>query len=407
MDLRRRRSVFVFAFYVIHLVAGTLLILRMARRAFPDCPRVRRSRRAGVRLREPDPFIIATPGGYQAAIIGGQAFLLAGLVCAVDAAWAATTGPAPRRLMLAAGCLWGLGIATRVTIALPLPIIILLTAFLIGRSDRAGSLWLQRLRAAIWLGAPVAVFVGALLIYNRARFDSFFEFGTGYQMTYLSFRSSLINLLPNLYSYFFRPMVMSCRFPFLTAPFGLGAQAYPKGFPIPSDYLIDEPVAGLALSTPWIWFVPVAGVFAVRAVASALRSRPAAGALEPRAQTSLLFVVSLAVIPAVTPLPFIAIYTTTIRYLVEFCSGLLLVATWGPGRCTWPCATGPGRAEPSPPRSSAWASRRSSSASLGVTGYNDMFKQHNPQLFERMVRAFSMSGRATSHAGSAWRSAPE
>ena len=29
---------------------------------------------------------------------------------------------------------------------------------------------------------------------------------------------------------------------------------------------------------------------------------------------------------------------------------------------------------------------------LGVTGYNEMFRRHNPPLFERMVRGFSLCG---------------
>jgi hypothetical protein len=137
----------------------------------------------------------------------------------------------------------------------------------------------------------------------------------------------------------------------------------------------------------------VAAVFVVRAVASGLRARPAAGALDPRAQTSLLFVGSLAVIPLVTPLPFIAIFTTTARYLVEFASGLLLVATWG----AWSLYQSV-RHRPWPRRAVTTAIVAIGVATivigflLGISGYNDMFKSHNRPLFDRMVRAFSMCG---------------
>ncbi|HEY7375238.1 MAG TPA: hypothetical protein VIF57_23955 [Polyangia bacterium] len=383
---------FVFAFYVIHLIAGTLLLVRMARHGFPELPRGLLV--LGVLVfayANPTPFIIATPGTYQAAIIGGQAFLLAGMVFAADALLAPADRRPPRRLLVAAGCCWGLGIATRASIVLPVPLIILLTAFLIARPERAGSLWLQRLRAMLWLGAPAGVFVVALLIYNRVRFDSYLEFGTGYMMTYLEFKSSLVNLLPNLYTYLVRPMVMSCRFPFLTAPFNLGLRAFPKGFPVPSNYLIDEPVAGLLLTTPWIWFLPVAGVFAFRSARSALRARSAGAPADPRAPITLWFLGSLAVAGTVAALPIIAIYSTTMRYLVDFSSGLLLLATWG----AWSLYTSV--------RDRLWPRRVVTVAIVGVaivtimigvllgmSGYNDMFKNQNPPLFERMARAFSM-----------------
>ena len=129
---------FVFFFYTMHLIAGTLLLTRMARRAFPELPFAFLV--LGVLVfayASPTPFIVATPGIYQAAIIGGQAFLLMGMVFAVDALWEANTQPPARTRMLAAGCLWGLGIATRISLVLPVPLIIVMTSFLIARAGRA------------------------------------------------------------------------------------------------------------------------------------------------------------------------------------------------------------------------------------------------------------------------------
>ena len=199
----------------------------------------------------------------------------------------------------------------------------------------------------IWLGAVPALFVAGLLLYNRARFDSFFEFGTHNQMSTMQFRTSLAYFLPDLYSYFYRPMVMSCRFPFLTAPFGLGAQAFPKGFTIPPGYWIDEPVAGLGCRRRGSISSPSPIVFAARAGWRALRVRTSAGAPDARAETSLWFAVSFGVIGTVTGLPIIVQFIATFRYLVDFASGLVLLATWGAFLDT-SVVIDPGRDAPSP-----------------------------------------------------------
>ena len=62
------------------------------------------------------PFEIATPGIYEAAIVGAQAFLLLGLLFAFDAVWRADAErPPPAWLLLAAGASWALSIGSRVS----------------------------------------------------------------------------------------------------------------------------------------------------------------------------------------------------------------------------------------------------------------------------------------------------
>ena len=106
-----------------------------------------------------------------------------------------------------------------------------------------------------------------MLVYNRARFDSFFDFGMQKQMSIMQFRTSRAYIAPNLYSYLLRPMVRSCRFPFLIAPFHLDGARIPRGV---SDARpatgSGEPVAGMLIATPWIWFVPLAAVLAGRSL---------------------------------------------------------------------------------------------------------------------------------------------
>ncbi len=385
---------FVFVFYTMHLVAGTLLITRMARRAFPELPFALVV--LGIVVfgyASPTPFIVATPGIYQAAIIGGQAFLLLGMVFAADAVWKATSRPPPRRVLVLAGCCWALGIATRVSIGPPVGLLILLTGFLSARPGPARAVWLQRVRTMVWMAAPVAVVVVGLLLYNRARFDGLLDFGMHKQMSTMQFRTSWSYLLPDLYSYLLRPMVQSCKFPYLTAPFELGALAFPKGFQIPPGYSIAEPVAGMLLATPWTWFILLAVVFLCRAAWRALRTRPPLVALDGRARSQVLFAVSFAIIATVTGLPIFFQFIATMRYLVDVASGMVLLATWG----AWSLYLAV-RHRPWPRRATTTVIVGVGVATivlgmlLGMTGYNEMFRHHNPPLYERMVHAFSVCG---------------
>jgi hypothetical protein len=386
---------FVFTFYVLQLVACVLLIERMARRLFPAVPLWLVVVAVMVlAYAHQTPFIVATPGIYQAAIIGAQAFLLLGLVFATDAVWTSPARQPSRWLLLGAGVLWGCAIATRVSVAPAISVLILVVAFLVAQPGSARSIWWQRLRAALWLGVPVAAFVGALLIYNRARFDSFFDFGKGKEMSTMQYRAGLQYLWPDLYSYFLRPMVMSCKFPFLTAPFNLGAPAFPSGYRLPPGYNLDEPVAGVLQAAPWNWFLAVAGVFGVRGAMRVWRARPQPTALDARGRAALWFPISFAIIGTVTGLPMIAMFLATQRYFIDISVGLLLLATWGVFALYTAVA-----ARPWPRRLVTFVIAGIAGATivvgllLGVSGYNDMFKNHNPQLFQAMVRAFSVCGR--------------
>ena len=76
-QFRDRRPVLCLLVLLIRLVAGAVLIVQMARRVFPALPFGFVI--AGLLVfayANPTPFIVATPGVYQAATIGGQAFLI-------------------------------------------------------------------------------------------------------------------------------------------------------------------------------------------------------------------------------------------------------------------------------------------------------------------------------------------
>jgi hypothetical protein len=374
-----------FAFYSIYMVAGALLLQRMARRLFPGLPHYFVLMAIAVfAFASPTPYLIASPGIYEAAIAGGQAFLLVGILFAFDAL-GGIRRYSPLRL-LAAGAAWAAAIACRVSCGPAVLVLVLITALVPRRSTRR---WLSTCVDATWLSAPIALTIAALLFYNKARFDSWLEFGTGVQLNTVHYRRATEYIAPNLYSYFLRSPVFSCEFPFLTAPWDLGAPAFPKGYEMPADYWVQEPVVGMFRVAPWAWLVPLGVVFALRAALPRFASAPLP-ARSAATGTSLWCAVALAVLAVVTGLPFVPTFAATMRYLGDVAAGLMLFATWGAWsfyqlirRRTW--------------------LRRFYGAILtmmaaativlgllfGFTGYNGHFKLYNPGLHDKLVAKLS------------------
>src|SRR5204862_1457284 len=198
----------------------------------------------------PTPYLIATPGIYEAAIAAGQAFLVLGLLLAFEALWRAE-GPARRRLLAAAGLCWGFAFACRASAILPAALLVVLTALAIAPPVPFPRGWRATLRPALPLASPIAAMVALHLIYNKLRFASWLDFGLGKQLSTMQFRTAPAYLLPNLYSYLLRPLKPSCWFPFLTAPAGLRQAAFPRALQMPRGYYAVEPVAGLLNAPPW------------------------------------------------------------------------------------------------------------------------------------------------------------
>ncbi len=379
----------LFVFYTIYLVAGAVLIDRMARRLFDDLPLWLVV--VGILVfayANPTPFMIGTPGIYEAAIAAGQAFLVAGLLFAFDAVWADGDGPRARRALLLAGVAWGLGLGCRVSVAPTVALILLAAVFLIRRTARGVELWKARFRDATVGAAPLAVVLIGLLAYNKARFGSWFDFGISSQMSTMPMRHSFAYVGINLFEYLFRPLFGSCRFPFLTI---LSTQrGFPSWLTIPKDYWTPEPLAGMLVATPWAWLTPVAAIFAGRLAIRAWRGRRGGFFEDPRLRVTLWCAISFVLLATVTGLPTIRIFIATMRYLADVMSGVLLFCIWG----AWSLHRQfSGR---------AW-SRRLVGAILvglagltvivglllGLQGYNAMFEGHNPALFAHWVRLFS------------------
>jgi hypothetical protein len=226
-----------------------------------------------------------------------------------------------------------------------------------------------------------------LLVYNRARFDAWLEFGTNLQLSTVLFHTSRPFFTANVYSYLLRPLVHACKFPFLTAPFSPGAQAFPSWIEVPPGYWVYEPLAGVLVSTPWSWL----GVVTLVGAASRIRARVRWGLYEAPDATFIWVVAISATLAIVTLTPVLTLFLATMRYLGDASAGYLVFGTLG----AWSAWAGV-RARPALRRVVFAVLVASAVASIVVglllsfVGYGDHFKRFNPGLYARLVEALSL-----------------
>jgi hypothetical protein len=262
----------------------------------------------------------------------------------------------------------------------------MLSIFVAQRMSRRG--WTGMARDLFWLAGPIAMGGFGLLLYNKLRFDSWFEFGTNHQLSTMKFRASWSYVAANLYSYFLRPTINSCQFPFMTAPWDIGAPGFPPGFGLAPGYSAQEPVAGILRVMPWSWLVPV-GIFS--SIRHGWRKFTGLGNADDTLNPINFWCASaFAIIALVTGLPVVGLFIPTMRYLADVAAGIVLFATWS----AWSLYRDV--------RQTRWlrwtvvAITALLSAStivfgllLGFTGYNGQFALHNPPLHDRIVKALS------------------
>jgi len=189
---------------------------------------------------------------YEAAIIGGQFFLMGGLLMA----FIAITKPAISNLRLAvAGLLWVLAIGTRNALAAPIGLMVLFTAILIIRINTG---FIEKIKKLISLGTPLFFgFVGTLW-YNWARFDSVTETGFSYALAsedlqaHASELFSRSYIFQNLYNYLLNPPGFLSNFPFVSMIDGSKSPILPF-YSVP-DFYHAQPATGLLFMFPFAVF---------------------------------------------------------------------------------------------------------------------------------------------------------
>lgn len=278
-----------------------------------------------------------SPSILTAAMSSGQAFLMGGVYFVVRALTDKNAGAAN---YAAAGALWALAMASRLTTVASVTVLLLGVSILALR--RAGSTQGHRTEAVnmVSLLIPFGLVLGLYGWYNQIRFGSPLETGFRYQFTEFDMsaeleRGSLFNaryLVPNTLYYLMAPVRPVSSFPFLRAVY----YKYPfftqllARFEVPPEHRVED-ATGLIFAAPSLLF---AWIFARQWLYGAIprpsgsESRPikqAGGSITHLASLgSLLLLAGLAgVVPT-----FLFFYTTT-RYEIDFVPLLAIVATLG------------------------------------------------------------------------------
>ena len=374
-----------FAFCVIRLVAGTLLIRAVARAVSPRPPRWAVALAMVVfALANPTPYTLARAGIYEAAIMGGAAFILAGLYLG-HRALTARGALAATAWLATASLSFGLAGGSRLSLIPAVAALAMLAG--LWRWRQARRLHADGKQHALAPGLAALLPAGAigvgLLITNYLRFGSLFEFGHSYTMTFPYFVGSLRFLAPDVFAYGIAPPDFTCWFPYVSAPWNTIRVSTPGWLPLnwPADHFSIEPSIGLLVATPFVALAGVAGVVAIGRVRLTSASLSAIGWINWLWVALLVWVLGAA--------PMWILNVTTMRYQQDFASALLLLAIVGGWRLLAAPQSRRGRL------AMAWVYGGLAVVTivagvlLGFTGYFKHFDQHNPALMRALVAKLS------------------
>jgi hypothetical protein len=371
-------EVMVFALTTLQLAAGTLFLERVGRRLYPRAPLVLEVAAVGVvGLANPTLYNLARPAIYESAIVGGQAFLLLGLVFAFDA----VSEPRLRtRGLVAAAASWVAAVGCRTSLGPAVAVMIGLTflALVLPKQDRRRNLG----QATLWLALPALLGLFLLLSYNRLRFEDWLDFGLRHQLTWIDMRTGPAFVAPNLYAYLRRPAVWSCRFPYAYAILDMGLRAFPPRSVLPPGYFVYEQVAGLLPTFPWSWLALPALVVAAR---SAWRTRTVSPFSWAVGTIALGGTAALA--------PLLGLSTATNRYLGDVVGLVALLGALGALGAVEAL-----RARPIARRLAIAAMLLLGAATggiglaLGIKGQYANLQTNNTPLYDKLVRHFSICG---------------
>jgi hypothetical protein len=386
----------VFAFLAAQAIAGALLIRAMARRLTPRPPGWSVwSAMALFALAHPTPFLLARGAIYEGAIVGGSFFMVLAFASIFAGIFAERPGAGLRFITLAS-LFAGFAGASRANLFPVAAVTMTLAALARWRVDGGG--WRRLLRSAPIAAAPLtAVTLGHMLL-NRLRFDEWTEFGVKYQMGFKGlFVFEPRFSLADAFVYFLRAPSRWCHFPFITAEWGDPKNVFPTFLPVPTDYRVIEPTAGLLVMVPFLGFLlllPFAVGLVRRLRGSTSRDDDGAGAgtaalpVAIAASTRWRWFLAVVVVATLVTLvvPLLAV-TATMRYEGDFAPPLLLLAVVG----GWAWLAAFRRRWARGAAAAVFillaAAAIAAGMLMGFTGYFNHFERHNPQLLHAIQKS--------------------
>jgi hypothetical protein len=199
-------------------------------------------------------FLIGQPRHYQASILYGQLFLLAGLL-----GFALYSGGRKPGWLAFSGLTWGLALACRYNLAISIGIYVLFVILWLGVQRNRDRFWIR----AWQLIAPLALCLLGLGLYNFVRFDNPLETGLTYQLTIPEFHRitySVTYIPSNLYAYLVYPLTGSSSFPFIQAAH-FRPTLLPDWLVVPANREFDQIIFGIFRSVPVVWLSAIAFPF--------------------------------------------------------------------------------------------------------------------------------------------------
>ena len=384
-------------FLVLGFVAGAflfslLLMLALWRKYFSDLPWwtvIPGVLIAG--LANPMPWLLNRPAVYEAAISGGQFFLMSGLYVAI----LGLMSKKPNIWMLTlGGASWALAVGSRATLA---PAVIFFAGMVgLGIAYRARGF--QRIRSTL---VPVVAFAAPLILgavlhgwYNADRFGSVLELGHRYQLgrwnKSVQYESvfSISNVFPSLHNYLINPPRTLSVFPFVKPRWG-EYYIWPLHMEAPENYYTEQ-VTGLLYSVPAVLFSAVAVFNIKRSIwprpLESPNVRQNTNGSSPGFLLSWL-TLTLAGGALLLLLPIIVHVSATMRHLADVVPTLSILSTIGFWLGYRSFSGRPGA------RYGyllfAWLVTLATAAMgllLAVTGYAARFENLNPVLFDKITR---------------------
>jgi hypothetical protein len=315
-----------FAFTCAIFIFESLLVTRIWLRRFSDLPIwVLGISLLVLGLAGPWGLVLGAPRVHFAAVVGGQAFFLAGLFSAflaLDGARVANSG------LLLAGIFWVGALATRAT---QLPAVAFMTVATIAgivaksRGQGVAISCVQTLQEMLPLVAPLGLGAVGLCWYNWARFGSIFESGFAYQMAAANVGKlqlwSPLFVVQNIYAYFLNPPRLKAAFPFLSS-LHTSKDSIIGFIPLPRTYVPEE-MTGLVISAPFI-------LLALMSVPLLFRKAAPRALSHAEGQLPLAWVVTVlwgAFLFASAPI--LAFFWATARYFADFVPTLFVLSVIG------------------------------------------------------------------------------